>query len=67
MKKLKTLTVNGERYQITDPEAARIDDTAVADGSTWSSSKLAGTLGDVASALEGILAIQNQLTGGDGV
>lgn len=67
MKQIKTLTVNGQTYRITDGSAARIDDTAVADGSTWSSSKLAGTLGDVESALDGILGIQNGLIGGDGL
>lgn len=65
MKQIKTLTVNGQIYRITDESAARIDDTAVSDGSTWSSSKLAGTLGDVESALDGILSIQNGLIGGD--
>ena len=63
MKQIKTLTVNGQTYRITDGSAARIDDTAVSDGSTWSSSKLAETLGDVESAIDGILMIQNELMG----
>lgn len=36
MEKIKTLTVGGESYQITDPEAARIDDGAMEESTTWS-------------------------------
>ena len=36
MKRIKTLTVGGETYRITDPEAARIDDTAVQEETAWS-------------------------------
>ena len=36
MKRIKTLTVGGETYRITDPEAARIDDTAMQEETVWS-------------------------------
>ena len=39
MLKMKTLTVGGKTYQLWDPEAARVDDTAVG-RDVWSSEKL---------------------------
>lgn len=36
MKRIKTLTVGGETYRITDPEAARIDDTLIQEATVWS-------------------------------
>lgn len=64
MNKMKILTVNGQSYEVFDPEAARIDDTGVADEKTWSSRKISETFGTVETALDGILAIQNELIGG---
>ena len=57
MKPIKTLTVGGETYQITDPEAAKIDDNAVAPDQTWSSKKIAHELGDIKATLDSIIAI----------
>lgn len=67
MKKLKILTVNGQNYEISDPQAARIDDTAVGAEKTWSSQKLSSILGNVEESMDGIIAIQNELIGGGGV
>ena len=63
MKKLKILTVNGQSYEICDPQAARIEDGAVTAESTWSSQKLDSLLGDVEVSLDGILDLQNKLMG----
>lgn len=43
MKEMKTLTVNGITYAVTDPNAARIDDSAVG-ADAWSAKKLVDTL-----------------------
>ncbi|MBO5317562.1 MAG: hypothetical protein J6A74_03890 [Oscillospiraceae bacterium] len=40
MKKIKILTVGGESYQITDPEAARIDDGVMDEVHTWSGKEI---------------------------
>lgn len=64
---MKTLTVNGQTYTVADPDAAHIDDSSTAADKTWSAEKLSGTLGDVETALDGILAIQNELIGGESV
>lgn len=64
---MKTLTVNGQTYTVADPDAAHIDDTSTARDMTWSAQKLSATLGDVETALDGILAIQNELIGGESV
>ena len=61
---MKTLTVNGQTYTVADPDAAHIDETSTAPDKTWSAEKLRGVLGDVETALDGILAIQNGLIGG---
>lgn len=49
MAQMKNLTVNGQTYTVRDPDAARIDDTAVG-GNAWSSKKQAATF---ANALTG--------------
>ena len=46
MEQMKTLTVNGEHYEVVDAEARK-------------------SLEDVDAALDSILAIQNELIGGD--
>ena len=43
MKQMKTLTVNGVTYTVTDPNAPRLDDTAVGEGA-WSAKKIVDTL-----------------------
>lgn len=43
MNEMKTLTVNGITYAVTDPNAPRIDDTAVGDA-PWSAKKIVDTL-----------------------
>lgn len=61
MKEMKTLTLNGEQYKITDGDAARIDDTAAAESTTWSGQKIsdaldnlgAGVLGKVTPMIDG--------------
>ena len=64
MKKMKILTVNGQSYEVCDPQAAKIDDGAVTADKTWSAQKLSGVLGELETALNGILEIQNVLIGG---
>lgn len=59
----KTLTVGGQTYAL----AAGIDDGAVSADTTWSSEKLNNLAGNVETALDAIIAIQEQLIGGDGV
>ena len=39
MKKMKTLTVNGETFAVCDPEAARIDDSVVGE-QAWSGKQI---------------------------
>lgn len=63
MKKMKILTVNGQSYEVCDPQAAKIDDDAVSADKTWSAQKLSGVLGDLDATLDGILEIQNGLIG----
>ena len=43
MKQMKTLTVNGVTYAVTDPTAPRIDDTVLGDA-PWSAKKIVDTL-----------------------
>ena len=43
MAKMKTLTINGKSYAVTDPDAARIDDAVVGEN-TWSSRKITDVL-----------------------
>ena len=43
MKEMKTLTVNGITYAVTDPTAARIDDSVIGDA-PWSAKKIVDTL-----------------------
>lgn len=43
MKKMKTLTVGADTYQVWDPEAARIDDTSVTENA-WSSKNIVDRL-----------------------
>ena len=62
---MKTLTVNGQTYTVADPDAAHIDDASAAPDKTWSAQKLSAALGDVETALDGIIAIQNELMGGE--
>lgn len=62
---MKTLTVNGQTYTVADPDAAHIDDSSTAPDKTWSAEKLSATLGDVETALDGIIAMQNELIGGE--
>lgn len=64
MKKMKILTVNGQSYTVCDPEAAHIDDGVVAGDMTWSSQKLSDVFGDVESAVDEIISLQNRLIGG---
>lgn len=61
---MKTLTVNGQTYTVADPDAAHIDDSSAAPDKTWSAEKLSATLGDVETALDSIIEIQNDLIGG---
>lgn len=48
MKTVQTLTINGETYAISDPNAATKED-----------------VGEIEEALDSIIAIQNELIGGD--
>ena len=43
MKEMKTLTVNGITYAVTDPTAPRIDDSVIGDA-PWSAKKIVDTL-----------------------
>lgn len=61
MNVFKTLTVGGQTYTV----AAGVDDSAVSPDTTWSSEKLSGLLGDVETALDAVIVIQNALIGGD--
>ena len=61
MNLFKTLTVDGQTYTV----AAGVDDGAVSADTTWSSKKIDDQLGNIATALDGIIAIQNGLIGGD--
>lgn len=45
MAEMKKLTVNGQTYTVRDPEAARIDDTAVSENTAWSSKKISDEIG----------------------
>ena len=58
---IHTIRVGGIDY----PIAPAIDDTSADPEKTWSAQKLAATLGDLDSALDALLAIQNALLGGD--
>lgn len=58
---IHTIRVGDEDYAI----APAIDDTSADPEKTWSAQKLAATLGDLDAALDALLAIQNQLLGGD--
>ena len=40
MKEMKTLTINGVTYTVTDPDAARIDDASIGNDASWSSKKI---------------------------
>lgn len=42
-----------------------IDDTSADPEKTWSAQKLTACLGDIDAALDGVLAIQNTLLGGE--
>ena len=44
-----------------------VNDDAIGTSSTWSSGKLYATFGDIETALDSILAMQNQLIGGGSV
>lgn len=63
MNVFKTLTVNGQTYQV----ASAVDDQAVSPDTTWSSEKISGQLGAVETALDAIIVIQEQLIGGEAV
>lgn len=50
MKQIKTLTVNGNTYEIADPDAAHIDDSAVGTDA-WSSRKISDAIGAAQRAI----------------
>ncbi len=58
MKRIKTLTVGGETYRITDPEAARIDDTAIQETAVWSGKHTVDMLCPAFSETGSIVACQ---------
>jgi hypothetical protein len=58
---IHTIRVGETDYEI----APAIDDTSADPGKTWSAKKLTETLGDLESALDAALAIQETLLGGD--
>lgn len=57
MLKLKTLTVGDKTYQVWDPEAARVDDSAVGE-QVWSSQKLVETFCPLQTARGGEVKLQ---------
>lgn len=62
MNYIHTIRVGEQEYAI----APAIDDTSTDPQKTWSAQKLAAAFGDLDAALDGILAVQNALLGGDG-
>lgn len=58
---IHTIRVGDEDYAI----APAIDDASADPEKTWSAQKLDATLGNLDAALDALLAIQNQLLGGD--
>ena len=71
MAEMKTLTVNGIEYEVTDAKAVRTD-AQVLDTARQAQARAnigaagAEALGDIEAVLDGILAIQQALMGGDG-
>jgi len=61
MSYIHTIRVGDTEYSI----APAIDDTSADPEKTWSAQKLTACLGDMETALDGILAIQSALLGGD--
>ena len=61
MSYIHTIRVGDTDYQISPA----IDDTSADPDKTWSAKKLSACLGDMDTALDAILAIQNTLLGGD--
>lgn len=44
MSKMKTITINGNKYIVSDPDAAAIDDSVLSLEKTWSSKKISEML-----------------------
>ena len=63
MNTFKTLTIDGQTYTV----ASGVRDDVICADATWSSEKIHRLMGTVEETLDGIIAIQNRLTGGDGV
>lgn len=61
---IHTIRVGEREYRLRD--LLVIDDESDQPEVTWSARKLTDLLGDMEQALDGILAIQQSLTGGDG-
>lgn len=71
MAEMKILTVNGIEYEVTDGKAVRITAQALTDDQQAQARANIGAaaaedLGDIEGALDGILAIQVELIGGEG-
>ena len=64
MNYIHTIEVGGEQYRLRDLSV--IDDASVAPEKTWSAQKLTALVGDLDTALDALLVIQNSLLGGDG-
>ena len=58
---IHTIRVGDVDYAI----APAIDDTSADPQKTWSAQKLSQTIGQLDAALDAVLALQNQLLGGD--
>ena len=58
MKEMKTLTVGGETYRITDPEAARICDEAIQEETVWTGKHTVDMLAPAFSESGSIVACQ---------
>lgn len=70
MAEVKKLVINGVEYEVTDPKAVRTDAQVLekaqqARARANIGAAAAEDLGDIEAALDGILAIQQALTGGD--
>lgn len=60
---LKTLTINGEKYIVV----SETDPTLSVSGKAADAKAVGNAIGDIETALDSIIAIQNSLIGGDSV
>ena len=62
MNYIHTIRVGETEYAV----GSAIDDASTAPEKTWSAQKLTALVGDLDTALDALLVIQNSLLGGDG-